>query len=174
MKSAIKNNVLSKAKDHKSKIGLALLIAFVAVIWLAASPAHAQGPVNIDDEVNRIAKGLYCPVCPNTPLDVCGTQACIDWRADIKTMVQQGKTEQQIRDTFVARFGPQVLGAPPAEGFNLLAYIMIFVVILLGSLIVWFTARAWLVRRPPGTIAPEAPEISKEYADRIEKDLKEL
>jgi cytochrome c-type biogenesis protein CcmH len=174
MKSEIKNNVLSKAKDLKSEIGLGVLMALTAILWLAASPAHAQGPVNIDDTVNRIAKGLYCPVCPNTPLDVCGTQACIDWRADIKTMVQQGKTEQQIRDTFVARFGPQVLGAPPAEGFNWLAYILPAVGIILGTLIAWFTVRAWLVRRPPGTVAPEAPEISKEYADRIEKDLKEL
>lgn len=164
----------SEISNLKSKIGLGVLIAFVAVTWFASSPVRAQGPVNIDDEVNRIAKGLYCPVCPNTPLDVCGTQACIDWRADIKTMVQQGKTEQQIRDNFVARFGPQVLGAPPAEGFNWLAYVMIPVAILLGALIVWFTMRAWLVKRTAGNNVPEAPEISKEYADRIEKDLKEL
>lgn len=164
----------SEFRIQKSKIALGVLMALAAILWLAATTARAQGPVNIDDTVNRIAKGLYCPVCPNTPLDVCGTQACIDWRADIKTMVQQGKTEQQIRDTFVARFGPQVLGAPPAEGFNWLAYILPAVGIILGTLIAWFTVRAWLVRRAPGSAAPETPEISKEYADRIEKDLKEL
>ena len=164
----------SEILNHKSKIVVGVLLALMAIVWLAASPARAQGPVNIDDQVNRIAKGLYCPVCPNTPLDVCGTQACIDWRGDIKTMVLQGKTEQQIRDAFVARFGPQVLGAPPAEGFNWLAYILPVVGIILGTLIAWFTVRAWLVRRVPGAAVPEAPEISKEYADRIEKDLKEL
>lgn len=174
MKSEIRNNVLSKAKDLKSEMTVGVILALAAMIWLAAMPARAQGPVNIDDEVNRIAKGLYCPVCPNTPLDVCGTQACIDWRADIKTMVQQGKTEKQIRDTFVARFGPQVLGAPPAEGFNWLAYILPAVGIILGTLIAWFTVRAWLVKRTSGNKTPDMPEISKEYADRIEKDLKEL
>ena len=175
MKSIIENHVLSNAKDQKSKIGLSALIALLAIAWLAATPARAQGPVkNIDDEVNRIAKGLYCPVCPNTPLDVCGTQACIDWRGDIKKMIQAGKNEQQIRDAFVARFGPQVLGAPPAEGFNWLAYILPVAGIILGTLIAWFTVKAWLVKRAPGMAGAQAPEISKEYADRIEKDLKEL
>ncbi len=40
------------------------------------APALAQGQPPTDDEVNRIAKQLYCPVCENTPLDVCPTQAC--------------------------------------------------------------------------------------------------
>lgn len=160
----------------RTAILLLPLIVLAAMLWLTITPARAQGPVNIDDEVNRIAKGLYCPVCPNTPLDVCGTQACIDWRNDIKKMIQEGKTEQQIRDAFVARFGPQVLGAPPAEGFNWLAYILPVVGILLGTLVAWFTVRAWLVRRVPGEAgqSPATPEIPKEYADRIEKDLKEL
>ncbi|MBI5030334.1 MAG: cytochrome c-type biogenesis protein CcmH [Chloroflexi bacterium] len=161
---------------YKAKMSLGMLIALVTLSWFAATPIRAQGPRNIDDEVNRIAKGLYCPVCPNTPLDVCGTQACIDWRADIKTMVQQGKTEQEIRDTFVARFGPQVLGAPPAEGFNWLAYILPIVGILLGTAVAWFTVHAWLVRRTPATAGQSfgAPEIPKEYADRIKQDLNEL
>jgi cytochrome c-type biogenesis protein CcmH len=163
----------AKFKIQNSKMILVALVLAIAAWGWWITPARAQGP-NIDDEVNRIAKGLYCPVCPNTPLDVCGTQACIDWRADIKTMVQQGKTEQEIRDYFVARFGPQVLGAPPPEGFNWLAYILPAVGILLGAAIAWFTVRAWLVRRAEGAAPPDAPAISKEYAERIEKDLKEL
>jgi cytochrome c-type biogenesis protein CcmH len=163
----------SQIENRKSKILLALLLALGIAALFIATPANAQGP-NIDDEVNRIAKGLYCPVCPNTPLDVCSTQACADWRADIKKMLQEGKNEQQIRDAFVARFGPQVLGAPPAEGFNWLAYVMIPAAILLGAAIVWFTMQTWIVKRAPGNAPTSTPEIPKEYAERIEKDLKEL
>ncbi len=164
----------SKIENRKSKIYFAVFIAAALVTMWIAAPANAQGP-NIEDEVNRIAKGLYCPVCPNTPLDVCNTQACIDWRADIKKLVQEGKTEQQIRDAFVARYGPQVLGAPPAEGFNWLAYILPVIGIGLGAAVAWITLRAWLVgRAAPGTAPASAPEIPKEYAERIEKELKEL
>ncbi|HEX7588276.1 MAG TPA: cytochrome c-type biogenesis protein [Anaerolineae bacterium] len=140
----------------------------------AAVPARAQGP-NLDDETNRIAKTLYCPVCPNTPLDVCSTQACAQWRALIKDKLQQGQSEQQIRDYFVAQYGEVVLGAPPAQGFNWLAYILPALGILLGAAMAWLTVRQWIVRRGVNdTATAETPEISKEYADRIEKDLKEL
>jgi len=157
------------------KIGILiwLITATATSIWFAATPARAQGP-NIDNEVNRIAKTLYCPVCPNTPLDICSTQACVDWRNDIKRMLQEGKNEQQIRDYFVARFGPQVLGAPPAEGFNWLAYILPVAGIFLGVLIAWLCLRTWLIRRAPGAAPVDMPEIPREYAERIEKEMKEL
>ncbi len=160
---------------NKFWIYIAMMVGIVGLAWLAVTPASAQGPTpNIDDRVNQIAKNLYCPVCPNTPLDVCSTQACADWRNDIKTLLLQGKNEQQIRDYFVARFGPQVLGAPPAEGFNWLAYVLIPLFILLGAVVAWFTLRQWLVgRQAASATAVEQPSIPKEYADRIEKDLKE-
>lgn len=150
-----------------------LITLIMGLAALAAMPARAQGP-NIDDEVNRIAKGLYCPVCPNTPLDVCQTQACVDWRNDIKQMLQQGKTETEIRDYFVARFGLQVLGAPPAEGFNWLAYLLPALGIVLGAAVAWFTVRPWLATRGASSAPAEIPAIPKEYAERIEKELKEL
>ena len=113
-------------------------------------------------------------MCPNTPLDVCATQACVQWRALIKEKLQQGQSEQQIRDYFVAQYGQQVLGAPPAQGFNWLAYILPVIGIILGATIAWFTVRQWLIRRTgSATATPETPTIPKEYADRIEKELKE-
>jgi len=157
--------------QSKLIIGAAVFV-LIALAGLTALPVGAQAP-NLDDEVNRIAKTLYCPVCPNTPLDVCNTQACIDWRKQIKEMLQQGKSEQQIRDYFVAQFGERVLGAPPAEGFNWIAYILPALGIVLGGVVAWFTVRQWLVRRQDATVAPEAAAIPKEYADRIEKELKE-
>jgi cytochrome c-type biogenesis protein CcmH len=160
-------------KKNCMYISAVVFLALACLTVLTAKPAWAQGP-NIDDEVNRIARTLYCPVCPNTPLDTCNTQACVDWRNDIKRMVQEGKNEQQVREYFVARFGPQVLGAPPAEGFNWLAYILPAIGILLGVLVAWFSVRTWLVRSTPDGASAEPPEIPKEYAERIEKEMKEL
>jgi cytochrome c-type biogenesis protein CcmH len=88
-------------------------------------------------------------------------------------MLQKGKTEKDVRDYFVAQFGERVLGAPPAEGFNWIAYILPALGIVLGGVVAWFTVRQWLVRRQDAAVAPEAAAIPKEYADRIEKELKE-
>lgn len=154
-------------------LGLIVMVIFAGA-WFSVPTARAQGPA-LDDEVNRIAKTLYCPVCPNTPLDVCNTQACAQWRALIKDKLQKGESEQQIRDYFVQQYGDVVLGAPPAEGFNWLAYVLPIAGILLGALVAWFTVQQWIGQKSTSTAAPPpSPEISKEYADRIERDLKEL
>ncbi|RPJ20853.1 MAG: hypothetical protein EHM33_27575, partial [Chloroflexi bacterium] len=90
----------------------ALLLAFIiAGLW--ADSASAQGPTPTDDEVNRIAKQLYCPVCESTPLDVCPTEACRQWRDLIRTMLVEGKSEEEIKQYFVAQYGARVLDEPP-------------------------------------------------------------
>ncbi len=166
--SEVRNRQL-KIGDWRLKIfaGSVVAIAFLALL---ATAAYAQGP-SIDDEVNRIGKSLYCPVCPNTPLDQCNTQACVQWRAQIKEMLQSGKTEEQIRDYFVSQYGERVLGAPPAEGFNWLAYILPAIGVLAGGVIVWFALRNRV--RGAATQSPESMPISSEYAERIERELKE-
>ncbi len=151
---------------------LYLTITVTILGMLLASPLYAQAPT-LDDQVNRIARTLYCPVCPNIPLDVCNTQACIDWRNDIKRMLLEGKSEQEIRNYFVARYGAQVLGAPPAEGFNWLAYLLPVVGLVAGTVILWFSVRTWLVPHQVQAAPEVAPEIPREYAERLERELKE-
>jgi cytochrome c-type biogenesis protein CcmH len=82
----------------------------------APTPAAKQ-PVTADD-VNRIAKQMYCPVCENEPLDACRTAACQQWRAQIGEMLSEGQSEQQIKDYFVARYGVRVLAQPPAKALR--------------------------------------------------------
>ncbi len=71
----------------------------ILLLYLLVGTASAQGEVTADD-VNAIAKQLFCPVCENEPLDQCGTKACQDWRAEIRLQLEQGATEQEIKDNF--------------------------------------------------------------------------
>jgi cytochrome c-type biogenesis protein CcmH len=156
--------------------GLMLIIG--ALVVVSAPRVLAQNPTPISDtalenEMLRIAKGLYCPVCPGVPLDVCETQACAQWRAEIKQMLAEGKTQKEIEDAFVARYGERVLGAPRPQGFNLVVYILPFVGIVAGGAILWFTLRGWLASRAARKSAPlPEPEIPVEYRERIERELK--
>ena len=60
---------------------LAVLLALLVLPVVAFAQGEDPPPSGpSDDEVNAIAEQLYCPVCENVPLDVCGTQACADWR----------------------------------------------------------------------------------------------
>ena len=64
-----------------SALLLLLLALFVTGVAFAQDGTPRQPT---EDEVNAIAKQMYCPVCENTPLDVCPTQACAEWRELIR------------------------------------------------------------------------------------------
>ena len=81
----------------------AILAAFTAALF--ALPVVAQDGTPSDDEVNKIAKQLYCPVCESTPLDVCPTEACRQWRELIREMLVEGRSEAEIKQYFVEQIG---------------------------------------------------------------------
>jgi cytochrome c-type biogenesis protein CcmH len=134
-----------------------------------ATPTSAQDPAPTPhpDEVNAIAKNLYCPVCANVPLDACGTAACIQWRQQIADLLSQGYSEQQIYDYF-AQFGPSVLAAPPPSGFNWLLYVLPSAAILLGAFILWRR----LGDASQKALNGKAAKHKTKYAKMIEDELK--
>jgi len=137
--------------------------------------AIAQQPVPTpsDDQVNRIAHQLYCPVCENTPLDVCPTDACRQWRDLIRQQLAQGWTEDQIKQYFVQQYGVRVLAEPPQAGFNWLMYILPPAIILAGAFILFRTLSMWTKSSPASAAKGPLGEAPKdEYVARLEEELK--
>lgn len=150
---------------------------FLALVLFTFTTAFAQDTTPTDDEVNAIAKQLYCPVCENTPLDVCPTEACRQWRELIRDQLAEGKTEAEIKQYFVANYGARVLSEPPRAGFNWLVYIIPPVLILLGAVMLFNAFRAWT--KPKSAEAGAGPvkeagtlSSDDEYIKRLEEELK--
>ena len=72
------------------------VVALVLLISLIPISAFAQGSGPSDDDVNEVARQLYCPVCENIPLDTCGTAACEQWRGIIRDKLAEGWTADEI------------------------------------------------------------------------------
>ncbi|NWF68140.1 MAG: cytochrome c-type biogenesis protein CcmH [Chloroflexi bacterium] len=149
------------------------LLLLLAVI-LSVQPAWAQQdppprPVT-DDEVNAIANKLYCPVCENITLDVCPTTACMDWRMEIRLMLEQGMSEQQIIDDFVRRFGDRVVGTPQDPTLRALSLYTPWILSGLGLLVALGLVIRWRMKRlDPAESLP--PQTSSRYRDQLEQDL---
>lgn len=153
---------------------IALLLLGLAATSVVAAQEPAVREVTAD-EVNQIAEGLYCPVCPNTPLDVCETQACEDWRALIRDKLAAGESEAAIREYFVAQYGARVLAAPPRRGLTFLVWLIPPLGVVAGGWIFW---RLWRSRRGETSLSPAAldgharPPIPSEYLVRLEEDVR--
>lgn len=153
-----------------------LLLALTLVSLMVPGESHAQEPTPSDDEVNAIAKQLYCPVCENIPLDTCGTAACEQWRGVIRDKLSQGWTEEEIRAYFVEQYGDRVLAEPPRRGFNWLAYIVPPAAFLAGAFLLYQGFRTWQttgdeVEDPGGENHEANGVVDDEYVSRVEKEL---
>jgi cytochrome c-type biogenesis protein CcmH len=154
---------------------VALLVMLVlALVFSSSGAAQSDLPgTPTDDDVNAIAKQLYCPVCENIPLDVCGTQACAQWRELIREKLAQGWTEDQIKMYFVEQYGDRVLATPPARGLNWLVYIIPPLAILAGLFILFRAFHAWKRPVPQIDQEPPAPDTdTDQYAARLEEQLR--
>jgi cytochrome c-type biogenesis protein CcmH len=159
--------------------GFPRILGGLLLVLLLASPVLAQEatpgvPVTkiTDDEVNAIAKDMYCPVCENVPLDVCPTQACAQWRELIRQRLGEGWTEQQIKNYFVQQHGDRVLAEPPRTGLNWLVYVIPPILVLAGVLIVGQVLRSWKLQTTQIAATQSPPTLDDDYVRRLEEELK--
>ena len=156
-----------------SRITFYVLLLTLVLAGLWTGSASAQGPTPTDDEVNRIAKQLYCPVCESTPLDVCPTEACRQWRDLIRTMLAEGKNEEEIKQYFVEQYGVRVLNEPPNR---LVSYLVPAVAILIGAFMLFRGFQMWIKPSKMESNLEDAKREAKPFQDlyiaKLEEELK--
>lgn len=156
---------------NRTKTVFVIMILGTALIF--AFPVQAQDPTPSDDDVNAVAKELYCPVCENIPLDVCATQACEQWRGIIRDKLSEGWTEEQIKQYFVDQYGDRVLAEPPKRGLNWLVYIVPPLAFLGGAYLLYNGIQQWRVEED--FTLPEEKDTGPaddEYIARLEEELR--
>lgn len=157
------------------------LIAFFLLL-LFFQTARAQDPtprLPTDDEVNRIARQIYCPICENTPLDVCPTQACAEWRDLIREKLAEDWSDEQIIQYFIVRFGDRVLATPPARGLNLLVYFVPVAAFLTGTFLLIHALSSWNSFKKRDAFlsqtdnSHEETSIDEEFRRKLEEELRD-
>ena len=150
---------------------LALLLA-ASLLGTFSNSARAQDPQPpSDDQVNAVAKELYCPVCENIPLDVCPTQACAQWRELIRLKLSQGWSEDQIRSYFAEQYGDRVLAAPPLQGFNWVFYVLLGVFVVIAVVVYIRVVRNLKAKPAAADAATVKPVEQDDYFKRMEEEL---
>ncbi|MEN4011308.1 MAG: cytochrome c-type biogenesis protein CcmH [Bellilinea sp.] len=171
---------IAALSTQKKNFGLGLcLLGFLLVALLAQPPQSvaAQQPTPSDDEVNRIAKQMYCPVCENIPLDVCPTQACAQWRSLIRLKLSEGLSDEQIKDYFVQQYGDRVLDVPPLRGLNWLVFVLPPLFFIIGIWVVYRVMRS-MNRNRQAALVNVQPDSSggvpsaDPYLAQVEEELK--
>jgi len=133
------------------KFWLAVLLALQCALTAHASeaPPLADDPVT-EKRMVSISAELRCLVCQNESLAGSRADLAMDLKREIRTLIQSGKSDAEIMDFMVSRYGDFVRYRPPVNPVTWLLWFGPFV-LLVGAVIV-------LVRMVRGSQRGEAPK----------------
>ncbi|MFZ4827728.1 MAG: cytochrome c-type biogenesis protein [Phototrophicaceae bacterium] len=155
-----------------------MYLCFGLVFALTAMGQTADPTTVTADEVNAVARQMYCMECENIPLDVCGTQACVQWREEIRLQLAEGKTANEILEYFRIYHGDRALAIPrsPWQRFLSLWLPIIGIISIVALGINLLRQASHPTPRHNAPIPPqvENPVSSLTYQQRLDQDLNNL
>ena len=98
-------------------------------------------------------------------------------REEIAIKLEEGQDTDEIKRYFITQYGPQVLGEPPREGFNLLAWVLPVLIFIGGGIFVFVLVRRMLNNRrdqeeAQAAVADNAAaDEGMSYTDRLDEEL---
>jgi cytochrome c-type biogenesis protein CcmH/NrfF len=142
-------------------------------IWLAV-PLPALDEKNIESEYKQIGDKLVCQCGCADQITICSMQNChsaTPMRAELREKLQAGMGMDQIVDSFVTKYGKIVLSAPTTKGFDLAAWVMPFLLLGAGLIVVsWIAVK--LTRQAPKPAPAEVPTIKN--STLLERELRDF
>ena len=119
---------------------LCLALAFSATaVFAQVAPDNSPQKFSNDAEERRfhtLVSELRCVMCQNQSLADSNAQIAVDLRREVLTLIRAGKTDAQVKDYLVARYGEFVLYRPQVESTTWLLWFGPALLLLVGGFIV--------------------------------------
>jgi cytochrome c-type biogenesis protein CcmH len=133
------------------KAALALLLMMVPALAapMSSNAASAGAPAVADTFSNpateararNLQRQLRCLVCQGESIDESGSPFAADVRHLVREEIAGGKSDQQIEDFLVARYGDFILMKPPLQPNTWLLWLAPFLVLAAGGAVAWVTVK---------------------------------
>lgn len=115
---------MSAPRSTVFRRGSWIVMAALVIVSLGRATFDDGPPRSTAEKVEAIARTLKCPVCGSQSVadsDVAASRAI---RAEIGRLVEDGRSDREVRDAIAASFGDEVQLTPPASGFAGLVWIL--------------------------------------------------
>lgn len=141
---------------------LAVLLVLSPMAAFAVEPDEMLKDPALEARARHISAGLRCLVCQNQSIDESDAQVAKDLRILIREQLMQNRTDQQVIDFVVDRYGDFVLLNPRFNSRTIILWLSPFLLVLAGGLLAWR-------RRSSSPAAEPLSESEKAELDKILK-----
>ena len=164
-------------KKRHSLLIFFVVVAIISSIWLytfLVSPSKQT----LDQRVHDVASQLKCLVCQGESVADSPATLSLQMRGVIRQQLQSGKSEQEVIQYFVSRYGDRILLSPTWQGLTLLAWLVPIALMVGGILLLFVVLRSWQSqadRSPLAADRAESVDIEQNelayYQKQIEQEL---
>ena len=147
--------------SKRRRAGTAILRAAQALV-IAVAVCFTLGATDANSRYTGLSHRLMCTCSCAEILGECNHVGCTSSTqelAELRDMIQNNKSDQEILDAFTAKYGAVVLAAPTAHGFDLVAWIAPFAVFLAALLGTILLVRHWSAGKNQLATQPASPEL---------------
>jgi cytochrome c-type biogenesis protein CcmH len=153
----------------------AAVALLAALALLVAVPAFASEEHPTQSEMEA---ELVCPTC-HTTLDLSDSPAAQDIKDYVRKRIAEGATKSQIKSELVAQLGPEVLAVPRTHGFDLLAWLLPILGVVVGAALLGAAAWFWSRNRSQSdeddgifvAAAAAGRPLDPEHERRVDEEL---
>jgi cytochrome c-type biogenesis protein CcmH len=142
------------------------LLAVLAVLWLGFAPAHLSSALaqeaqlsdpRLEQRARDLSKEIRCVVCQSQSVADSDADIAREVRGIIREQIAAGKSDQDIRDYLVARYGDFVLFDPPFKAATYVLWLGPLAVLAIGGIgvFVYFRRRAHEPAARPAALSAE-------------------
>ncbi len=103
----------------------------------------------LEQRTSAVASQLRCPVCQGLSIQDSPSELAQQMRSVVRDQLGAGRTPEEVKAYFVAKYGEWILLEPEARGFNIVVYLLPVVAVLAGAAAIVLAVRRWS-RPAPG------------------------
>jgi cytochrome c-type biogenesis protein CcmH len=131
---------------------LAFFLLFSTAAFAVSDPSEMLKDPAMEARAEALGNQLRCLVCQNESIEESDAPLARDLRGILRQQMAAGKTDSQIMQWMVARYGVFVRLRPPLMASTLLLYATPFLGLLIGGLAAYFGRRRRVT--PPAPLTP--------------------
>ena len=159
------------ARRPPARLVASVLLAAWLLIPAAALGMGASGAPQAKANLLVVEREVMCVTC-KIPLNVAESPQADREKAFIRTLIDEGQDEAQIKQALVGQYGAAVLGLPAAKGFDLAVYLVpLAAVILLAATLLTLLPRWRRATREQAAAENRGSPLGAADAARLESDL---
>lgn len=160
--------LIGKFASRRQRPAQIALLLFAVFACIGAGDENAR--------FSALGHKLMCVCSCNQVLLECNHVGCSysdRMRGELAAALDRADSDDLVLQSFVQKYGPTVLLAPTATGFNRVAWVIPYLALALGLTTVVLIVRAWRTRplvMPAGGVAPASPAEFERFRDQARRE----